>query len=49
PAFQDELQNVTMDLLLYGIMLIIAIGISWFATQFAVGRFLRLKTEKLYY
>jgi cell division transport system permease protein len=49
PAFQGELQNVTMDLLLYGVMLIIAIGISWFATQFAVGRFLRLKTEKLYY
>tara|TARA_B100000767_G_C19732947_1_gene522613 strand:+ start:235 stop:1146 length:912 start_codon:yes stop_codon:yes gene_type:complete len=49
PAFQEELQNVTMDLLLYGAMMIIGIFISWFATQVAVGRFLRLKTEKLYY
>ena len=49
PAFQEELQNVTLDLALYGAMLIIAICISWFATQFAVGRYLRLKTEKLYY
>lgn len=49
PAFQDELQNVTMDLMLYGVMLVIGICISWFATQVAVGRFLRLKTEKLYY
>lgn len=49
PAFQDELQNVTMDLMLYGVMLLIGICISWFATQVAVGRFLRLKTEKLYY
>lgn len=49
PAFQDELQNVTMDLMLYGVMLTVGICISWFATQVAVGRFLRLKTEKLYY
>jgi len=49
PAFEDELQNVTLDLMLYGIMLIIAICISWIATQVAVGRYLRLKTEKLYY
>ena len=49
PEFQGELQNVTMDLMLYGVMLIIGISISWFATQLAVGRFLRLKTEKLYY
>lgn len=49
PAFQEELQNVTMDLLLYGAMMIIGVFISWFATQVAVGRFLRLKTEKLYY
>lgn len=49
PAFQEELQNVTMDLILYGAMMIVGIFISWFATQAAVGRFLRLKTEKLYY
>lgn len=49
PDFQEELQNVTLDLLLYGVMLLIAIVISWFATAFAVGRFLRLKTDKLYY
>ena len=49
PAFQEELQNITMDLILYGIMLIIAICISWFATQVAVGKYLRLKMEKLYY
>jgi len=49
PEFQMELQNVTLDLLLYGVMLTLGVIISWFATQFAVGRFLRLKTEKLYY
>lgn len=49
PEFQIELQNVTLDLLLYGVMLTLGVIISWFATQFAVGRFLRLKTEKLYY
>ena len=49
PSFQGELQNVTMDLLLYVAMLITAICISWLATQFAVGRYLRLRTEKLYY
>ncbi|MBI34937.1 MAG: cell division protein FtsX [Flavobacteriales bacterium] len=49
PAFQEELQDVAMDLFLYGVMLIVAICISWFATQVAVGRYLRLKTEKLYY
>ena len=49
PSFQEELQNITMDLILYGVMLVIAICISWFATQFAVGRYLRLKMEKLYY
>ena len=49
PGFQEELQNVTMDLILYGVMLVIAICISWIATQVAVGKYLRLKTEKLYY
>ena len=49
PSFQEELQNIQMDLTLYGVMLVIAICISWFATQVAVGRYLRLKTEKLYY
>tara|TARA_B100001173_G_C15972163_1_gene540530 strand:+ start:186 stop:1079 length:894 start_codon:yes stop_codon:yes gene_type:complete len=49
PSFEGELQNVTMDLMLYGVMLVIAICISWLATQVAVGRYLRLKTEKLYY
>jgi len=49
PAFQEELQNITLDLMLYGVMLVIGVCISWFATQLAVRRFLRLKTEKLYY
>lgn len=49
PNFQQELQNVTLDLTLYGIMLLLAVVISWVATQLAVGRYLRLKTEKLYF
>jgi len=49
PVLQDELQNITMDLILYGSMLVISICISWLSTQMAVGRYLKLKTEKLYY
>ena len=49
PEFQSDLENVQLDLVLYSTMIIIAISITWFATQVAVGKFLRLKTDKLYY
>ena len=49
PEFQSDLENVKFDLLLYSAMIIISIAITWFATQVAVGKFLRLKTDKLYY
>ncbi len=49
PEFQSDLENVQLDLVLYSAMIIIAISITWFATQVAVGKFLRLKTDKLYY
>lgn len=49
PEFQPDLQNLTLDLILYAGMVSVSILITWFATQFAVGKFLRLKTDKLYY
>tara|TARA_B110000261_G_scaffold111429_1_gene124538 strand:- start:68 stop:955 length:888 start_codon:yes stop_codon:yes gene_type:complete len=49
PEFQSDLENVKLDLLLYTAMIIVSVLITWFATQLAVGKFLRLKTDKLYY
>lgn len=49
PEFQSDLENVQLDLLLYAAMIAVSVSITWFATQLAVGKFLRLKTDKLYY
>lgn len=49
PDAAQELINNVQDYQLYGMMIIAGILITWGSTLFAVRRFLRLKTEKLYY
>lgn len=49
PAFYEELYSAQQDLLLYAGIVGLGIGISYLATYLAVGRFLRLKTDRLYY
>lgn len=49
PDVADELINIEQDIKLYVAMVIIGILITWSSTLLAVSRFLRLKTEKLYY
>lgn len=44
-----SLMNPTNDLVLYASMILLSILISVISTWFAVARFLRLKTDKLYY
>jgi cell division transport system permease protein len=44
-----SLMNPTNDLVLYVAMILSSIIISVISTWFAVARFLRLKTDKLYY
>jgi cell division transport system permease protein len=49
PEVADELINFQQDVQLYVGMVALAVLITWGSTMFAVSRFLRLKTEKLYY
>lgn len=44
-----DLIDFESDLKLYAGMIVLSILITWISTSLAVGRFLRLKTEKLYY
>ena len=44
-----ELIDFKSDVKLYLGMIILSVLITWVSTSLAVGRFLRLKTEKLYY
>lgn len=49
PDVAHELINFQQDIQLYIAMVVLGIIITWSSTLFAVSRFLRLKTEKLYY
>jgi cell division transport system permease protein len=49
PEVADELINFQLDIQLYLAMIILAVLITWISSLFAVSRFLRLKTEQLYY
>lgn len=49
PDVAHELINFQQDIQLYIAMVVLGIVITWSSTLFAVSRFLRLKTEKLYY
>lgn len=49
PDVANELINFQQDLQLYVGMIILSVFITWGSTLIAVSRFLRLKTEKLYY
>ena len=44
-----EFQDVQMMATLFGMVLLLAIIITWISTSLAVRRFLRMKTDKLYY
>jgi len=49
PAIAAELINIQQDVQLYIAMIVLAVVITWGSSLFAVSRFLRLKTEQLYY
>ena len=49
PEVANELIDITQDIKLYISMAVGGMIITWASTLFAVSRFLRLKTEKLYY
>lgn len=49
PEAALELINFQQDVQLYAFMIVIGIIITWGSTLLAVRRFLKLKTEKLYY
>lgn len=44
-----ELQNQTMLLTLFGLVIVLGIIISWISTSLAVRKYLRLKADDLYY
>ena len=44
-----ELQDETMLINLFGLVIIIGIIISWISTSLAVRKYLRLKSDDLYY
>jgi cell division transport system permease protein len=44
-----ELQDETMLATLFGLVIIIGIIISWISTALAVRKYLRLKSDDLYY
>lgn len=49
PEVADELINFQQDVQLYLAMVVLAVAITWGSSLFAVSRFLRLKTEQLYF
>ena len=44
-----NLQNLEMFLSLFGIVLLLGIIITWLSNYFAVRKYIKIKTEKLYY
>lgn len=44
-----NLQDINMILTLFGIVVILGLIISWFSTFFAVRKYLRMRTDDLYY
>ncbi len=44
-----DLQNPDMFLSLFGIVLLLGIVITWLSNYFAVRKYIKIKTEKLYY
>lgn len=49
PEAAQELIDINQDLILYAAMIVLGVFITWGSTLLAVRRFLKLKTEKLYY
>jgi cell division transport system permease protein len=49
PEAAQELIDIQQDLQLYILMIVLGVLITWGSTFLAVSRFLKLKTEKLYY
>lgn len=49
PEFAHSLVNIEEDVKIYVGMLTLAIFITWLSTMVAVNRYLRLKTDKLYF
>ena len=45
----QELQDERMLLCLFGLVLVMGIVISWISTSLAVRKYLRLKSDDLYY
>jgi cell division transport system permease protein len=45
----QELQSIETLLILFGIVLLLGIMIGWISTSLAVRKYLRLKTDELYY
>lgn len=43
-----QLSDVKLLLILYGIVIVLGITLNWISTYFAVSKYLRIKTDKLY-